>query len=89
MSTTEITKKNSKSKFAQHVLEEGHSFGPMDKIMDPIYITKKGGLLNALEKYYIYKETQKDNQINDKHTIIYNPIFEAILKTPTAQKRNQ
>jgi hypothetical protein len=57
--------------------------------MDPICITKKGGLLNALEKYYIYKETQKDNQINDKHTIQYNPIFEAILKTPTAQKISQ
>jgi sRNA-binding regulator protein Hfq len=57
--------------------------------MNPICLTKKGGLMNALEKFYIYKETQKDNQINYKHTIQYNPIFEAVLKTPPTQKITQ
>lgn len=31
---------NNKSKFAQHYLEEGHSFGPIDDIMDTIHIAK-------------------------------------------------
>jgi hypothetical protein len=29
---------------------------------------------------YIYKETATGNQLNDKHTITANEIFEAVLK---------
>jgi hypothetical protein len=32
---------NNKSKFAQHVSNEGHAFGPMDDVMDIIHIAKK------------------------------------------------
>jgi hypothetical protein len=48
---------NNKSKFVQHVLNEGHSFGPMDEIMDSLYTAKKGGMLDTLEKFYIFRET--------------------------------
>jgi hypothetical protein len=66
---------NNKSKFAQHVLDKGHSFSPMTNIMDKIHIEKKGKMLETLEKYYIYRETQNGNQINDKFTFQKNPIF--------------
>jgi hypothetical protein len=35
---------NNKSKFAQNVLENGHSFGPIDDIMEVLYTTKKGNI---------------------------------------------
>jgi hypothetical protein len=68
---------HNKSKFAQHVIEGGHSFGPMNEIMEPLHIANKGRMLDTLEKFYIYKETKLNNQI-DKLTVQYNPIFEAI-----------
>jgi transposase len=48
---------NNKSKFAQHVLEEGRSFGPVNEIMDVLHIAKKGGMLDTLERFYIFRET--------------------------------
>jgi len=51
------------------VLDEGHVFGPMVDIMDVIHIEKKGRILGTLEKYYVYRETQHVNQINDKLTV--------------------
>jgi tRNA U38,U39,U40 pseudouridine synthase TruA len=41
---------NNKSKFAQHVIEEGNAFGPMEDIMSVIHIEKKGKMLNTLGK---------------------------------------
>ena len=70
---------NNKSKFAQHVLGEGHSFRPMTNIMDIIHIEKKGRMLDTLEKYYFYRETQYGNQINDKLTFQKNSIFETLI----------
>ena len=70
---------NNKSKFAQHVLDEGHSFGPMTNIMDIIHIEKKGRMLDTLEKYYIYRETQNGNQINDKLTFRKTPFSKACV----------
>jgi hypothetical protein len=48
---------NNKTKFAQHVIDEGHAFGPMIDIMDVVHIEKKARMLNTLKKYYIYTET--------------------------------
>jgi hypothetical protein len=48
--------------------------------MDAIHITNKSRMLDALEKFYIYRETQLGNQINDKLTVQHNPIFEALLR---------
>jgi hypothetical protein len=40
---------------------------------------KKGCLLNTLEKFHIYKENNKGNQINYCHTAAHNTIFDVIL----------
>jgi hypothetical protein len=60
----------SKSNFTQQVLDYGHSFGRMENIMKAIYLSKKGSHLSTMEKFYIYKETKIDNQLNDKHSVI-------------------
>jgi hypothetical protein len=74
---------NNKSKFAQHALDEGHAFGPINEVMYVIHFAKKkkkkGRLLETLERFYIYNETTKGNQINDKHTMQKNPIFETLI----------
>jgi hypothetical protein len=36
--------------------------------------------MDTAEKYYIYKETMKDNKLNDKYTVQPNKIFETILE---------
>ena len=69
-----------RSKFAQYVIEEGHSFGPMSEIMEVIHIKKKCKMLDTLEKFYIYKETKLGNQINNKLTIQSNPVFEVLVQ---------
>jgi hypothetical protein len=70
---------NNKSKFVQHATDEGHAFGPINEVMDVIQFAKKGRLLDTLERFYIYNETAKGNQINDKLTMQKNPIFETLI----------
>jgi len=71
---------NNKSKFVQHVIEEGHAFGPMNDIMDVVHIASKGRMLDTLERFYIYRETQLGTHINEKLTVQSNPIFEALIQ---------
>jgi hypothetical protein len=71
---------NYKSKFAQHLLETGHEFGKIDDTMSILYYKKKVKHVDTMEKFYIYRETKDNNQLNDKHTVIYNSIFETIIE---------
>jgi len=71
---------NNRSTFSQHVINEGHSLGPMDEIMNVIQYERKGRMLDALEKFYIYREIKNGNQINDSLTVQNNPIYETIVK---------
>jgi hypothetical protein len=57
---------NTKSKFAQHLVDNMHSIGPMENIIDSIPTTNKGNMLNTIEKFYIYKEARINNKINGK-----------------------
>ena len=69
-----------KSKFAQHLLDEGHKFGPMEIIMDIIQYAKKGKMMDALERSHIYELTHRVTQINDKLTVQKNPILETLVR---------
>jgi hypothetical protein len=66
---------NQKSKFAQHLLDKEHSMDKMENSMDIIHITSKGKMMDTIEKYYVYRETKLNNQINDKFTVQPNIIF--------------
>ena len=70
---------NNRSKFAQHLLENKHGIGPMKNIMHITHVTKKGKMLDTLEKFYIYRETEANNQINDKLTVQNNAVFKTIV----------
>jgi ferritin-like metal-binding protein YciE len=76
-----------KSKFAQHLLEHKHSIGPIDEIMEVLYRTNKGKLMDTIEKYHIHKATQLNNQINDKNTIKPNIIFDMIVQANANRER--
>jgi hypothetical protein len=41
---------NNRSKFAQHIIDEGHSFGPMNDMMGIMHNTKKGRMLRHIRK---------------------------------------
>ena len=69
-----------KSRFAQHLLEECHSFDTMENTMEVIQFARKGRMMDALEKFHIYDITRKDIQINDRLKIQRNPIFDAVLR---------
>ena len=49
---------NNRYTFAQHVINEGHSFGPMNKIINVIHFERKVKMLDNLKKFYIYRETK-------------------------------
>jgi hypothetical protein len=48
--------------------------------MGTIHITNKGRLMDTLEKFYIFRETKLDNQINDKLAVRPNITFETIVQ---------
>jgi len=80
---------NNKSKFAMHLLENHHSIGHMDDIMEILYITNKGRLMDTIEKYYIYKETKNGNQINDKNRVKQNKIYDAVIQREPGRSRTR
>jgi hypothetical protein len=51
----------------------------MESIMHIVHTTNKGKMFDTLEKFYIYRETEAKNQINDKLTVQHNDIFETIV----------
>jgi hypothetical protein len=55
---------NNKYKFAQHLLENGHSVGSMENTMVVTYKTSEGRMMDTLEKFCIYREKKRNNQIN-------------------------
>ena len=62
-----------------HLIENNHSIGHIDDIMEILHITNKGRSMNTIEKYRIYKETKNCNQINDKNTVKPNKIYDVII----------
>jgi len=71
---------NEKSNFAQHLLENGHNIGTIEHIMSTINVTNKGRLMDTLQKFYTFRETKLDNQINDKLAVRPNIIFGTIVQ---------
>jgi hypothetical protein len=59
---------NMKSNFAKHLIEQRHTPGTIEDTMDVVNTTSKSRLLNVIEKFYIYRETKINNQINDRNS---------------------
>ena len=71
---------NRKSKFATHLLDNRHSIGPLESVMETLHVTNKGRMMDTLERFYIFRETKLNNQINDKLTVKPNIVFETIVQ---------
>jgi hypothetical protein len=69
------------SKYAQHILGTTHEYWTIQKIMKPLYIGKKGPLLEKYEKFHIYEITKQTLQLNDNFTDIHNPTYDEITTT--------
>jgi hypothetical protein len=58
-------------------LENKHGIGPMENITHIIHTTSKGKMMDT-EKFYIYRQTEANNQIN-KLTVQNNAVFKTIV----------
>jgi len=62
-------------------MEDAHSFGPMNKIMEIVHCHRKGAHLNTIEQSHIHAESVNNNNLNDPQTIHPNAIFDTLIKT--------
>jgi hypothetical protein len=69
-----------KSKFTQHLIDNRHAIGTMEDVMEVVHVTKKGKLTGTLGGFHIYKETEANNQINDRLMVRENTIFQTIIQ---------
>jgi hypothetical protein len=67
------------SKFAQHLLDFQHMFGKIDETMKILHTVCKGKMMNTLENFHIYQQTQQGNQINDRNTVTRNILFDVVI----------
>jgi len=72
-----------RSKFAHNLLDNRHSIGPKEDIMDIIHTTNKGRLLDKVKGFFIYNEKRKNNQLNDKCTTKPNTVFHRVILEDT------
>ena len=73
-----------KSKFAEHLISENHSYTNFKTNLKPLHICKKGRYLNALEEYEIYKAHNnigtKPHVLNDKLAFKSNVLYNTALR---------
>ena len=63
------------SRFARHLWDNNHSFGPITSVMKIIQCLPKGTMMDTTEYFHIYKATKLGIQINDKNTTQNNMLF--------------
>jgi hypothetical protein len=75
-----ITNK-SHSNFADHLINENHSYSDCNQDLEILHICKKSHLMTTLENLEIYKNTKKNPNLllNEKSIYNINPLFEQLL----------
>jgi hypothetical protein len=64
-----LSRKTDTSRFAKRLNENGHSFGPIEDIMETLKSQTKGIHLNTVERLYIRKKSITNNHLNDPQTL--------------------
>ena len=72
--------KSGTSKYAQHLLENSHSIGPIHNTMEILHVMRKGKLMDTWEKFHIYQRTKLGLQINDKNMVAQNTLFDTFIQ---------
>jgi len=62
----------------KYLIDKGHSISPVEDSMEILHVTKKGNMMNTLEKFHIYSIMRLDNQVNEKDPVKHNVIFDLI-----------
>jgi len=52
----------------------------MESVKETLYITNKGRMMDTLERFYIFRESKRNNQINDRMTMKPNIVFETTVQ---------
>jgi hypothetical protein len=73
-----IRSNNSNSRYSNHILNMGHTYGTITDTMNIIRTGRKGRHLNTLEKYHIYRISRNNLHMNDTHIKAQNPIFQRV-----------
>ena len=73
------------SKYAQHLIENGHSIGPINEPITILHTINKGKIMDTLERFHIYNVTKGNNQINDINTVTQNILFDVLLQKTTSR----
>ena len=68
------------SNYTQHLIDNDHTFPPIDKALHILEYHKKNMHMNTLERYHIHKEAHQNNHLNDQHTVPRNKKIEIIQK---------
>jgi hypothetical protein len=66
------------SRYVQHILDTGHSYGSIKDTLRILHRNKKGLMMNTLEQFHMHGLTREYLQLNDTHTDTYNLIFNLI-----------
>jgi hypothetical protein len=69
------------SGYSNHILNTGHKCGTITDTMDIIRTHRKQ--LNTLGKYYIYKVSKDNLQMNDTNMDVNNPVFKTLQEMNT------
>ena len=78
---TAFPNNNQAYRFAKHLNDAAHSFGPMNEIMQVINCHRKGPHLNTIGRFYIHAGAADNNNLNDEYTIFRNAIFDTVLRS--------
>ena len=74
------------SKYARHLIENGHSIGPINESMTILPTINNGKMMDTLEKFHIYNITKANNQINDRNTVTQNILVDVVLQQTTSRR---
>jgi hypothetical protein len=63
----DIRSNKDKSRYALHILQQNHEYGPIDQTAKELKIVSKSKYLNVMEKLYIYETTKCKEILNEQH----------------------
>lgn len=83
---------NSKSSFANHLINENHNYSNFDKNLEVLHVhNKKGSYLNCLEEFEIYSSMKTDriNVLNEQTSFQSNIIYDAAIRVAKQRSRQE
>ena len=70
------------SHYAQHIINENHTYTGFKENLEPLHIGKKGQWLDALEEFEIYKALRmnKSQVLNEQLSSKSNKLYDTAMK---------